>query len=154
MWTSRDTTSDPAESAPSAVGDLLCDSPVDTPSPTQDSGAVANGCCSDSELTNGDAVGGELRLPGEDGLDCEDGPAPTGDVGLASRLPGDLAGLPRSHVTLLGSDGSLDLSACHVQDEDSLALLVFVHNISSSDIQQVLLELHSDELEVIYIFFL
>lgn len=145
----RETTSDPAVSAPSAVDDLLCDSPAETPSCRQGSLAVANGRCSDSELTNGDAAGGELRLPGEDGLDGEDGPAPAGDLDLASRLPDDLAGLPRSDVTPLGSDGTLDLSACHVQGEDSLALLVFVHNSSSSDLQQVMLELHSDELEVL-----
>lgn len=140
---SRETTSDPAVSAPNAVDDLLCDSPAETLPRMQGSRGMSNGRCSDSELTNGVVVGG-------DGLDDEDGTAPAGDLNLASLLPADLAGLPRSDITLLGSDGSLDLSACHVQGEDSLTLVVFVHNSSSLNIQQVQLELHSDELEVNY----
>lgn len=155
---SRETTSDPAVSAPNQVGDLLCDSPAEIPSRAQGGGAHP-------ELTNGEAEGGERRLDEEDkedeedeedGLDQEDeedGPAPTGDSHPASSLPADLAGLPSSDVTPLGSDGCLDLSACHVQGDDSVALVVFVHNSSSSDVQQVQLELHSDELQVIYFYF-
>lgn len=142
-----ETTSDPVVPSPNKVGDLLCDSPVETPSHMQGSGGVANGRCSHSELTNGNAVGGEHCLDGENG---ENGPAPTGDFDPAHGLPADLAGLPRSDITPLGSDSSLDLSACHVQGDDSLALVIFVHNSSSSDVQQVLLELHSDELQVIF----
>lgn len=149
----RETTSDPVVSAPNEVGDLLCDSPAESPSLNQGSGGVANGCCSHSELTNGDPAGGERRLSGEDDLDDEDGPAP-GPEGFdpAFSLPTDLAGLPRSDVTPLGSDDSFDLSACHVHGDDSLALVIFVRNSSSSDVQQVLLELHSDELQVIIFF--
>lgn len=142
---SRGMTSDPVASPSCAVDDLLCDSPAESPSCTPRSRGESNGRSSGSELTNGDAVGEELRPPREDGLDGEDGPAPAGDLGL----PADLAALPHSDVTLLASDRSLDLSACHVLDQDALVLVVFVHNSSSSDIQQVLLELHSDELEVI-----
>lgn len=145
---SRESTSDPVVSAPNEVGDLLCDSPAETPSHTQGSGGVANGRCSHSELSNGDAAGGERRLSEEDSLDGDDGPSPTGDFDPASSLPSDLAELPRSDVNPLGSNGSLDISACHIHGDDSLALVIFIHNSSSSDIQQFLLELHSDELEV------
>lgn len=150
----RETTSDPVVSAPNEVGDLLCDSPAQSPSRKQGSGGVANGRCSHSELANGDPAGGERRLSGEDDLDDEDGPTSGPEsFGPASSLPVDLAGLPRSDVTPLGSDDSFDLSACHVHGDDSLALVIFVHNLSSSDVQQVRLELHSDELQVIIIFF-
>lgn len=149
LSTSREATSDPVVSTPK-VGDLLCDSPAEMPSGLQESSSDAIGRCSPSELTNGDAVGVERCLSGEDSLESEDGPAPTADFDPVSSLPVDLAGLPRSDVTPLGSDGSLDLSACHVQDDAASILVIFVHNSSSSDIRQVLLELHSDELQVTF----
>lgn len=141
---SRETTSDPAVCAQNEVGDLLCDSPAETPCRMQESGGVANGCCSHAELTNG-----ERRLSREEDLDGEEDLAPTGDFDPASSLPANLAGLPRSDITPLGSDGRLNLSTCHVKGDDCLALVIFVHNSSSSDLQQVVLELHSDELQVI-----
>lgn len=70
------------------------------------------------------------------------------DFSLGSHVPAELRGLPRSDVTPLSSDQSLDLSACHVQKEDALVLLLFFCNFSSLDIQHMRLELHSDELEV------
>ncbi|XP_003967796.2 AP-4 complex subunit epsilon-1 [Takifugu rubripes] len=70
------------------------------------------------------------------------------DFCLGSHVPAELRGLSRSDIAPLSSNQSLDLSACHVQKEDALVLLLFFCNCSSSDIQHMRLELHSDELEV------
>lgn len=70
------------------------------------------------------------------------------DFCLGSHVPAELRGLSRSDITPLSSNQSLDLSACHVQKDDALVLLLFFCNCSSSDIQHMRLELHSDELEV------
>lgn len=153
-------------STPSTVDNLLCDNLLDSnvtselavSSPTQTSQLsqslkTANGTC-DVELADSDTKGSNPSLIRDNGVDVAADPAPHGDPErpkdfcLGSHLPVELTGLPHSEITPLGSNQSLDLSACHVQKEDSLALVVFIYNSSSSDIQQILLELGSDELEV------
>lgn len=144
-------------SAPSAVDKLLCDnlldsnvtSELDVSSPTRTSPLSQGG---DAELTdvkesnpspirdNGVPVAANAAP-----LEDPDGPK---DLSLGSHLPAELSGLPRSEITPLCSDQSVDLSACHVLKEDSLELVVFIYNSSDSDIQQILLELDSDEIEV------
>lgn len=150
-------------SSTSAVDNLLCDTLLDTselavPSPSltsqlSQSLTTANGTC-DVQLTDGGAKGSSPTLVRDNGVA---GPADSTphkdpdrpkDLCLSSHLPAELAGLSHSEITPLCSDQSLDLSVCHVQKEAYLALVIFMYNSSSSDIQQILLEVDSDELEV------
>lgn len=145
----------------STVDNLLCDNLPDSSvtseltasSQLSRSPSTPNGTC-DVELADSDSKGSRpFVIIGDDGVDPAD-PAPRGDLEgpkdscLSSHLPAELAGLPRSEITPLCSNQSLDLSACHVQKEDSLTLVVFIYNSSSSDVQQILLELGSEQLEV------
>ncbi|KAK5902091.1 hypothetical protein CesoFtcFv8_007383 [Champsocephalus esox] len=112
--------------------------------------AAANGSC-DEELPDSDVKGSSPSLIGDDALVAAD-PAPREeppkDLLLSSYLPAELSGLSHSEITPLSSDQSLDLSACHVQKEGDLVLVVFIYNSSDSDVQQILLQLDSEELEV------
>lgn len=67
---------------------------------------------------------------------------------LTSHLPADLSALSHSKITPLSSNQNLDVSACHVQKEDSVVLVVFVSNLSDSVFQQIRLQVNSEELEV------
>lgn len=145
---------------PSAVDNLLCNSLLDsniTSEPTISSPketsqlpqglAVANGTC-DAELADSDTKKSSPSPIRDNGVD----PAPSEDIPedlcLSSHLPAELSGLSHSEITPVCSNQSLAVSACHVQKDDSLELVVFIHNSSDSDIQQILLELDSDEVEV------
>lgn len=151
-------------SAPSTVDNLLCDNLLDTnitselavSSPTQTSQlsqslTTANGTC-DVELT--DTKGSNHSLIRDLSVAVAADPSPhedpdkPKDLCLSSHLPAELSGFSHSEITPLCSNQSLDLSACHVQQKDSLVLVVFIYNSSDSDIQQILLELDSDDLEV------
>uniref|UniRef100_A0A3B3U3P4 AP-4 complex subunit epsilon n=1 Tax=Poecilia latipinna TaxID=48699 RepID=A0A3B3U3P4_9TELE len=69
-------------------------------------------------------------------------------VGLASQsTPAELSALSHSKVTLLFSKQNLDVSACHVQKEDSVVLVVFISNCSDSFLHQIRLQVDSEELE-------
>ncbi|XP_031715463.1 AP-4 complex subunit epsilon-1 [Anarrhichthys ocellatus] len=152
-------------STPSTVNNLLCNNLLDSnvtselavssleqTSQLSQGPAAANGTC-DVELTDGDMKESSPSLVGGNGVVAAD-PAPHEDpdrpegLCLNTHLPAEFSGLCHSEITPLCSNQSLDLSACHVQEEDSLALVVFIYNSSDSDIQQILLELDSDELEV------
>lgn len=162
----RDQVSNSLVSAPSAADNLLCDNLMDsnitselavsasaeTPQLSQ-SPTTRNGTC-DVELTDDESTGSNPSLIRDNGVTVAADPAPHGDPKkpkdfcFSSYLPAELTGLPHSEITPLCFNQSVDLSACHVQKEDSLALVVFIYNSSSSDIQQMLLELGSVELEV------
>ncbi|KAF1386831.1 hypothetical protein PFLUV_G00098950 [Perca fluviatilis] len=152
-------------STPSTVDNLLCNNLLDTNitseldvSSLQQTSQLthgltaANGHC-DVELTDSDIKGSSPSLIGDNGLvaadpglhEDPDGPK---DLCLSSHLPAELSGLSHSEITPLCSKQSLDLSACHVHKDDFLVLVVFIYNSSDSDIQQIILELDSDELEV------
>ncbi|KAM6925669.1 AP-4 complex subunit epsilon-1 [Lycodopsis pacificus] len=152
-------------STPSTANNLLCNDLLDSnvtselavssleqTSQLSQGPAAANGTC-DVELADGDMKESSPSLVGGNGVVAAD-PAPHEDpdrpegLCLNTHLPAELSGLCHSEITPLCSNQSLDLSACHVQEEDSLALVVFIYNSSDSDIQQILLELDSDELEV------
>uniref|UniRef100_UPI0037E73555 AP-4 complex subunit epsilon-1 n=1 Tax=Semicossyphus pulcher TaxID=241346 RepID=UPI0037E73555 len=156
-----ESTSNSLVSPPSAVDNLLCNSLLDStvsselavsspePPPPQLSQGLttANGTC-DAELTDRDVKGRSSALIKDNGVvAAEDSDRPE-DVCLTSHLPAELSGLSHSEISPLCSHQSLDLSACQVHTEDSLTLVVFIHNSSASDVQQVLLQLESDELEV------
>ncbi|XP_035520863.1 AP-4 complex subunit epsilon-1 isoform X1 [Morone saxatilis] len=153
-------------STPSTVDNLLCDnlldsnitSELDVSSLTQTSElsedlTTANGTC-DVELAESDIKRSNPSLIRDNGVAVAANPTPhedpdrPKDLCLSTHLPAEFSGLPHSEITPLCSNQSLDLSACHMQKEDSLSLVIFIYNSSDSEIQQILLELDSDELEV------
>ena len=160
---SGELTSSPLISDSSSVDNLLCEnllessipSDITKSSPSQTSepsgSLTTNGTC-DVQLTDSYAKGDNPSLirddvvaEAADSAAHEDSDQPKD---LSSHLPVDLIGLPCSEITSLCTSPSLDVSACHVQKDDALVLVVFIYNSSSSDIQQTLLELSSDQLEV------
>ncbi|KAK5867246.1 hypothetical protein PBY51_011756 [Eleginops maclovinus] len=150
-------------SAPSTVDNLMFNNLLDShitsepavssleQTPQLSQGLVAaNGSC-DEELPDSDVNGSSPSLIGDDPVvaaELAPHEEPPKDLLLSSCLPAELSGLSHSEITPLCSDQILDLSACHVQKEDALVLVVFIYNSSDSDIQQILLELDSEELEV------
>ncbi|XP_030281368.1 AP-4 complex subunit epsilon-1 [Sparus aurata] len=150
-------------SSTSTVDNLLCDNLLDTselavPSPSltsqlSQSLTTANGSF-DVQLTESDVKGSSPTLVRDNGVAVPADSTPhkdpdrPKDLCLSSHLPAELSGLSHSEITPLCSDQSLDLSVCHVQKEEYLALVIFIYNSSSSDIQHILLEVDSDELEV------
>lgn len=146
---SQDGISNCAFSSSSSVDNFLCENLLDAESaassPSQTSRlplslSSPNGTC-DEEGESASVNEGAESAPQEEQQTPK-------DVCLPSHVPAELRGLPCSEITPLSSNQSLDLSACHVQKEDALILLLFIHNGSSSDIHHVRVELHSDELEV------
>lgn len=159
---SSEQTSNSLSSPPSTVDNLLCNnlldsnitSELDVSSPEQTSQlsqglTAANGTC-DVELTDSDVKGSSPSLIRDNGVVAAD-PAPHEDAAkdFSSHLPAEFSGLSHSEITPLCSNQSMDVSVCHVQKDDSLVMVVFIYNSSDSDIQQILLELDSEELEVI-----
>ncbi|XP_029952615.1 AP-4 complex subunit epsilon-1 [Salarias fasciatus] len=160
--------SDSPASPPSTVDHLLCDSlldadvnsksmvssPEETPPLPQGRAANANGTCDpEADLTDIDIKGTPPDLTGESLAAAADPASPEEpdrpkDRRLASHLPAELSGLPHSEITVLCSNQSVDLSACHVQKEDSLEFVVFITNSSDSAIKQTLMRVDSEHLEV------
>lgn len=159
--------SDSVASAQSNVDSLLCNNLLDSSITTEEvvsppeqtcdltqGLATANGSCdAEAELTDGDIKGTEPSLIGDNDLVAAD-PAPhedpdrPTDLCLTSHLPAELSELCHSDITPLCTIQSLDLSACHVQKDDSLVLVLFVSNSSDSAIKHVLLHLDSEQIEV------
>ncbi|XP_034391301.1 AP-4 complex subunit epsilon-1 isoform X2 [Cyclopterus lumpus] len=152
-------------STPSTANHLLCNNLLDSnitsdlavssleqTSQLSQGPAAANGIC-DVELTGSDMSETSPTLIRDNGVVAAD-PAPhedpdkLKDLCLRTHLPAEFSGLCHSEITPLCTNQTLDFSACHLQKEDSLALVVFIYNSSDSDIQEILLELDSDELEV------
>lgn len=160
--TSREGTSKSTLASSCSVDNFLCENLLDpesaVSSPSQASRlplslGTTNGTC-DVEFADNN-VEGEKAAPAADDVanegtelaPREQQQTPT-DFCLGSHVPAELRGLSRSDITPVSSNQSLHLSACHVQKEDALVLLLFFCNCSSSDFQHVRLELHSEELEV------
>ncbi|CAG05538.1 unnamed protein product [Tetraodon nigroviridis] len=152
---SQEGMSNSAFSSSSSVDNFLCENLLDpesaTSSPSQTSRlprslSATNGTCDVEGANSSPAADGGVS-EGTDSGRQEEQPTPK-DGCLSSHFPAELRGLPCSEITPLSSNQSLDLSACHVQKEDALILLLFIHNCSSSDLQQTCVQLHSEELEV------
>lgn len=135
-------TSDPDVSSPERTSEL----PQDL--------TTANGPCeTEAALTDSDLKGSDPALISDNCVigtdpDPHENPGIHKDLCLASHLPEELSGLSHSEITPVCTNQSLDLSACHVQREDSLVLVLFITNSSDSDIQQIQLQVDSEELEV------
>lgn len=159
---SREGTSKSTFASSCSVDSFLCENLLDpesaVSSPSQASQlplslGTTNGTC-DVEFADNN-VEGEKSAPAVDNVATEgtelarrEQQQTPKDFCLGSHVPAELGGLSRSDITPLSSNQSLDLSACHVQKDDASVLLLFFCNCSSSDIQHMRLELHSDELEV------
>uniref|UniRef100_A0A3P8U3W4 Adaptor related protein complex 4 subunit epsilon 1 n=1 Tax=Amphiprion percula TaxID=161767 RepID=A0A3P8U3W4_AMPPE len=154
-------------SPPSTVDNLLCNNLLDSnitselavSSPQLTSRlsqglAATNGTCdTDTELPESDrkeskpAVIRDSYVVAADPAPHEDPDRPK-DLDLSSHLPAELSELSHSEITHLCTNQNLELSVCHVQKEDSLLLIVFISNSSDSAVQQILVQVDSDELEV------
>ncbi|KAM4554060.1 AP-4 complex subunit epsilon-1 [Fundulus diaphanus] len=124
---------------------LLDSSDLDVSSPEQAHGlprdlAAPNGSCGAEEESADPMAGPPPLVPAE--------PSAHEDLRLSSHLPAELSALSHSKITSLCSNQSLDVSACHVQREDSVVLVVFVSNRSDFCLQQIRLQVQSEELEV------
>ncbi|XP_029992405.1 AP-4 complex subunit epsilon-1 [Sphaeramia orbicularis] len=136
-------------STPSPVDNLLCNSLLDsnlvseptnqTPQASQ-SLDTTNGNCHE-ELTDVKENNPSLIHNNEE-------PDKPKDLCLSSHLPTELSGLSHSEITPLCSNQSVNLSACHVQKEDSLQLVIFIFNSSDSALQQMQLQVDSGELKL------
>lgn len=155
--------------APNIMDNLMCDnlldsnvqseqsisSPKQTTQLSQASTTVNGTCDAQGELTDSGVSGTNPALITDNVMIAAD-PAPLEDpdqpkdLCLSSHLPADCIGLSCSDITPLCSNQCLNLSACHVQKEDSLVLVVFITNSSDSDVQELLLQFDSEELEVNY----
>lgn len=163
-----DELSESLASPPSTEDHSLCDNllgsnviskltpslPEETPDFPQINAATANGTCDpvtdltdiDIEGNSSDLVGDSLR--GAAGPTLPEEPDESKDWCLASHLPADLCGLSHSEIIILCTNQSVNLSACHVQKENSLEFVVFITNSSDSAIQQIRLRVDSEHLEV------
>ncbi|CAJ1056492.1 AP-4 complex subunit epsilon-1 [Xyrichtys novacula] len=150
-------TSNSIISSPSTVDNLLCNNLLDSnitsgasqdppPELSQDL-STANGTC-DVEFTDRDEEEREPSLIKDNGVIAHEDKDRPKDLCLSSHLPAELSGCSCSEIIPLCSHQSLHLSACHVQRDEFLVLVVFIYNSSDSDVQQILLELESDQLQV------
>ncbi|XP_056137816.1 AP-4 complex subunit epsilon-1 [Lampris incognitus] len=153
--------------AHSTVDSLLCNSlvystttsnmEVSTPkqSPTLSQSLITdNGTCDvEGDSTEDTVKGSAPSLIRDNGMMTVDpiihtDPGKPKDLGYNSHMPAELHGLSCSEIVPLCSNQSLTLSACHIQREDALLLVIFIANSSDLDVQQVLLQMTSGELEV------
>lgn len=150
---SREATSKPAFASSCSVDNFLCENLLEPESavspPSQASQLSLSPGTTTCDVAFADNnVEGEKSAPAVGDVARRQQQQTPKDFSLGSHVPAELRGLSRSEITPLSSNQSLHLSACHVQKEDALVLLLFFCNFSSSDVQHLRLELHSDELEV------
>ncbi|XP_024137515.1 AP-4 complex subunit epsilon-1 [Oryzias melastigma] len=153
--------SDPSVSSSSAVDNLLCNNLLEENSEPIDSSTkqtfqhpqslrVPNGACDAEAIISDDDTKGRNRpvspeehVEGDDFPPCED---KSKDLSLTAHLPAELSGFSHSEIIPLCSNRSLDLSACHVQTDNTVVLVVFVTN--SSEDANLQIQVLSEELEV------
>ncbi|MED6279283.1 hypothetical protein CHARACLAT_032870, partial [Characodon lateralis] len=132
--------------------DLDVSSPEQTQGVPQDLTATNGSCNPEEELADTDTKGVNTPIMRDERVTAEPPPHKDPDrskyLCLTSHLPAELSALSRSKITPLCSNQSLDVSACHLQKEDSVVLVVFVSNCSDSFLQQIRLQVNSEELEV------
>ncbi|XP_029909653.1 AP-4 complex subunit epsilon-1 [Myripristis murdjan] len=135
------------------TSDLAVSTPEQTPQLSQEVATTNGTCDAEQDLIEETDPGNSPSLIRANSTVTADPPAHKDpdrpkDSCLSSHLPAELAGLSHSEIIPLCSSQNLDLSACHVQKEDALLLVIFIENSSDSDIEQMLLQTESDELEV------
>lgn len=145
----------PSDGSDNLLYKNLLDSPdLDVSPPEQTPGLAApNGSC-DAEEEPTDTDVKEIETPPirDERVTAQasphDDPDGSKDPSLTWHLPAELSALSHSKLTPLFSKQNLDVSACHVQKEDSVVLVVFISNCSDSFLQQIRLQVDSEELEV------
>uniref|UniRef100_M3ZX44 Adaptor related protein complex 4 subunit epsilon 1 n=2 Tax=Xiphophorus maculatus TaxID=8083 RepID=M3ZX44_XIPMA len=145
----------PSDGSDNLLYKNLLDSPdLDVSPPEQTPGLAApNGSC-DAEEESTDTDVKEIETPPirDERVTAQasphDDPDGSKDPSLTWHLPAELSALSHSNLTPLFSKQNLDVSACHVQKEDSVVLVVFISNCSDSFLQQIRLQVDSEELEV------
>ncbi|XP_077568206.1 AP-4 complex subunit epsilon-1 [Stigmatopora nigra] len=70
------------------------------------------------------------------------------DSSLISHLPADYIESTRSEITPLCSCDGIHLSACHVNKDECLLLVLLISNSTETDIQQLLLQVSSEDVEL------
>ncbi|XP_061630694.1 AP-4 complex subunit epsilon-1 [Phyllopteryx taeniolatus] len=150
--------------APNSVDNLLCNIPLDSNMDPEASSkqmtesskgsATPNGTCdAEGKLTECDVQRLEPSLIRDNGLmaagsvETEE-PVEMKDLLLTSHLPADCIGATHSEITPLCSSHSVALSACHAHKDDCLVLVVLISNSSTSDVQELLVQLASEDVEV------
>lgn len=119
--------------------------------------SAANGTChAEAELPDRDVNGLKSPLSRDDSVPAADftpreDPDGRKDLCLTSYLPAELSGLPHSEITLVCTNKSLDLSAYHVQKDDSTEFVVFIKTSSGSAAHHVQVHVNCEELEVIHV---
>uniref|UniRef100_A0A8C7YHK1 AP-4 complex subunit epsilon n=1 Tax=Oryzias sinensis TaxID=183150 RepID=A0A8C7YHK1_9TELE len=161
--TTNEQRANPTVSSASAVDNLLCNNLLEADTEPINSSAkqtfqhphslsVANGACdAEAILTDGDPKERNQPLSSEDFVEADDSPPRedqerSKDSCLTPHLPAELSGFSHSEIIPLCSSQSLDLSACHVQTDNSVVLVVFITNTSEDANLQI--QVLSEELEV------
>lgn len=145
-------------STSSTVEDLLCNNNTpesslvreqnnQTPQPSQSLSEVNRSCDEDIRESNLSSVQSNGVETFAESASNKDTDRPK-DVGPSLSLPAKLVGLPHSEIMPLCSNQSVDLSACHVQKEDCAVLVIFISNSSDYDLEEILLQINSEQLEV------
>lgn len=148
-------------STSSTVEDLLCNNNTpesslvreqnnQTPQPSQSLSEVNRSCDEDIRESNLSSVQSNGVETFAESASNKDTDRPK-DVGPSLSLPAKLVGLPHSESMSLCSNQSMDLSACHVQKEDCAVLVIFISNSSDYDLEEILLQINSEQLEVSYL---
>lgn len=90
----------------------------------------------------GEAAGGSLNagMPPAPALSPADAPG--------SLLPPALLPLPRSHMEVLCSDGTLSVCACKVYQRDALLLALFLSNACDLPLEELSCDVTSEEVKV------
>lgn len=161
--TTNEQRANPTVSSASAVDNLLCNNLLEADTEPINSSAkqtfqhphslsVANGACdAEAILTDGDPKERDQLLSSEDSVEADHCPPRedqkrSKDFCLTSYLPAELSGFSHSEIIPLCSSQSLDLSACHVQTDNSVVLVVFITKTSEDANLQI--QVLSEELEV------
>lgn len=144
-----------AVSTSTAVDNLLCNNiselnivpevSKDTPSPSQ---YEANGSCNDDLI---DCASSPVQSNGlETALDTVENEFTERhkDDCPSLCLPAKLLGLPHSEITLLCSNQTVDLFACHVEGDDNVVLVIFISNSSDRNLENILIQVSAEQLEV------
>ncbi|XP_057692318.1 AP-4 complex subunit epsilon-1 isoform X2 [Corythoichthys intestinalis] len=129
---------------PNSIDNLLCNDPMEAnvhpepplPSPKQTCDAA--GGPTDNSLISASS-------------DETEEPVRIQDSSLTSHLPADYIGVTHSEITSLCSCHGVDLAACHVNKDDCLVLVLFISNSSDSDVQQLQVQVASEDVEVSYV---
>lgn len=137
-----------------AIDNLLCNNVQESnivPAVSKDASAPSQ--CETNGSSNDDLMDNTLPSVQSNGVEMaldavEDEMTDRGKDSPALSLPAKLVGLPHSEITLLCSNRDFDLSACHVEKDDNVVLVIFISSLSDCGLAKVLLQISSEHLTV------